>query len=353
MNNLFAILNNYKKIIITAAILKWMAFHVWLLHSWFGIDMTLAIWDSAVTNIVLLGCSLILGITWLHYIPQMGKFWYTVGLCFAVSWACQWGVGEALAGIASDKIEYSNFLTMSMPVRWAFDFLVVAGVAISSLFYNQLLEQEKIAQREATTAAMVKDAELQKLQLQLQPHFLFNCLNSINALIMVKPEEGRKMVQNLSDFLRTTIKRADEHWTSFEEEWNYLQLYLEIEKVRFGHRLDVQSNLAEGSKEWKIPTLLLQPLVENAIKFGLYGTTEKVTIKVDTELDKQLLKILITNPFDPEMQPQKGSGFGLSGLQRRLYLLFARNDLLETHVHENIFTVILKLPKNYDQNSPH
>jgi LytS/YehU family sensor histidine kinase len=200
---------------------------------------------------------------------------------------------------------------------------------------------------------MVKDAELRKLQLQLQPHFLFNCLNSINALILVRPDEGRKMVQNLSDFLRTTIKRADEQWISFRDEWDYIESYLEIEKIRFGHRLDVQLNLEEESYTWKMPTLLLQPLIENAIKFGLYGTTEKVTIKVESTLENQLLKIIITNPFDRDMQPQKGSGFGLNGMQRRLYLLFARNDLLETSIHENIFTVIIKLPMYYDQSTTH
>src|SRR5690606_26260909 len=97
----------------------------------------------------------------------------------------------------------------------------------------------------ADTAAMVREAELQKLQQQLQPHFLFNCLNSVNAMITIKPEEAKKMVLHLSDFLRITMKRADDHWVSLEEEWNYLQLYLDIEKVRFGHRLEVITEFDE------------------------------------------------------------------------------------------------------------
>jgi LytS/YehU family sensor histidine kinase len=145
--------------------------------------------------------------------------------------------------------------------------------------------------------------------------------------------------------LRTTIKRADEHWISLAEEWNYIKLYLEIEKVRFGHRLEVIANFEPGSFEWKMPTLLLQPIVENAIKFGLYGTTGKVTINIDGNVSADSLHLSISNPFDKESQPPKGSGFGLSGIRRRLYLLYARNDLLEVNVDENFFTVKLKIPK--------
>ena len=96
----------------------------------------------------------------------------------------------------------------------------------------------------------------------------------------------------------------------------------------------------------KIPTLLLQPLVENAIKFGLYGTTEKVTIELEAKEGDRDIEIGISNPFDPEALPPKGSGFGISGIQRRLYLLFARNDLLQTSDSDHIFKVRLKIPKS-------
>lgn len=195
---------------------------------------------------------------------------------------------------------------------------------------------------------MVRDAELQKLQLQLQPHFLFNSLNSVNALIITQPDRAGKMVQQLSDFLRATLKRADEQWITLEQEIAYLQLYLSIEKVRFGHRLDVRLNLDEQIQLWLIPPLLLQPLVENAIKFGLYGTTGKVVIDLSTERDGDALRVEISNPFDEDVQPAEGSGFGLSGLHRRLYLLYARNDLLTTRMENNIFIARLILPEKND-----
>jgi two-component system, LytTR family, sensor kinase len=118
--------------------------------------------------------------------------------------------------------------------------------------------------------------------------------------------------------------------------------------VRFGHRLEVRMNLDDQIQLWLIPPLLLQPLVENAIKFGLYGTTGQVVINLSTQRNGDSLLIEISNPFDEDMQPAEGSGFGLSGLRRRLYLLYARNDLLTTRNENNKFIVQLMLPEKYD-----
>jgi LytS/YehU family sensor histidine kinase len=95
-----------------------------------------------------------------------------------------------------------------------------------------------------------------------------------------------------------------------------------------------------------LPALLLQPIVENAIKFGLYDTTDDVTVSIRGEVEDNYLVIMVQNPYDPKTaRPRKGTGFGLSGVQRRLYLLFARNDLVETHTSDDIFTTIIKVPQ--------
>ena len=342
---LLNLLNKYRWLILTAAILKWMTFHAWVLHDWLGIDRTMAIWDSVITNLAISAFAAVLINVILHYTSPVGTFWSALASGFFLSTLCQWLIHQILLNIGSDNAAYLELLHTSIPFRWGFCFAVITGDSIATVFYFQLQEQKEVAKREATTATMVREAELQKLQLQLQPHFLFNCLNSINALIMVRPDEGRKMVQQLSDFLRTTIRRADEHWVTLEEEWKYLQLYLDIEKVRFGHRLNMETDFKEDTCSWKIPTLLLQPLVENAIKYGLYGTTGNVLITVRSSLQKNVLQISVSNPYDPDSQPAKGSGFGLSGIKRRLYLLFARNDLLQTNMENNHFTVTLKLPQ--------
>jgi two-component system LytT family sensor kinase len=192
----------------------------------------------------------------------------------------------------------------------------------------------------------LKEAELFKLRQQLQPHFLFNSLNSINALIGIKPEEARKMVQQLSDFLRGTMRKEENQLISFAEELDYLKLYLEIEKVRFGYRLKTEMDVAEETLTWKIPSLLLQPLMENAIKFGLYGTTGEVVIGLRARTADRHLVIAVTNPYDPDTQMPAGTGFGLDSVKRRLYLLFARNDLVEINKEKNFFVVVIRIPTN-------
>ena len=180
----------------------------------------------------------------------------------------------------------------------------------------------------------------------LQPHYLFNSLNSISALTIVKPEEARRMIQQLSDFLRGTLKRDDQQISMLAEELEHLQLYLEIEKVRFGHRLNTVIEADENCLQMKIPSLLLQPIVENAIKFGLYDTIENVTIKIKVLKHNSDLQIQISNPFDPDTAATgKGTGFGLDSIKRRLFLIFGRTDLLHTQNQNSNFILTMNIPQ--------
>jgi LytS/YehU family sensor histidine kinase len=166
-------------------------------------------------------------------------------------------------------------------------------------------------------------------------------------LIGTRPAEARKMVQQLSDFLRGTLKKEETQWVILKEELQYLQLYLEIEKVRFGNRLATAVQTTEEVQEMKMPALLLQPIVENAIKFGLYDTTGETVIRIDTEKQDNELVIKVTNPFDPETSvPKQGTGFGLKAIKRRLYLLFGRSDLLTTDTKDHIYITTVRIPQN-------
>ena len=154
--------------------------------------------------------------------------------------------------------------------------------------------------RKSDAEKLARDAELYKLRQQLQPHFLFNSLNSISALAGNQPEQARKMIQQLSDFLRGALKKEDYQLTTLSEELQHLQLYLDMEKMRFGHRLSTEIKHDEKSLQFLIPPMLLQPIVENAIKFGLYDTTENITILIETKTFQDYLEITVQNPFDPE-----------------------------------------------------
>jgi two-component system, LytTR family, sensor kinase len=325
------------------AALIWTAFYAWGLHQYFEFAWRIALWDSFIFNLWILNAALLIG-TLLNYLPKTGIFQIVIGLGLILAFASQWISNEAIIRIIPEETAYLEFLAKSTPVRWALAFSIITGVGIAMIYYLRWKELAEVQERATDMATLAREAELQKLQLQLQPHFLFNSLNSINALIIVQPDQAREMVQQLSDFLRLTLKRADEPWVSLAQELEYLETYLAIEKVRFGHRLAVNVRVEETVHNWKIPTLVLQPLLENAIKFGLYGTTGRIFIELTALVKDNQLEIEIVNPFDSDMQPASGSGFGLTGLQRRLYLIYARNDLIQTRSFENKFTVNLKLP---------
>lgn len=330
--------------ILITGVIAW-GFQTWLLHRWYGFEFSLSAWDALISvNWIMLSCA-VMELIISQYTPQTGKYQFVAGLALMLVGFNYWVALPALEYLGKGNDVYLAFLNQTIPVRGAVGFLVIGSAGVLLLFYNRSFELEGSLHQQATTESMAKEAELQKLQLQLQPHFLFNSLNSINALILVQPPKAREMVQQLSDFLRATLKRADEQWITLAQEADYLRLYLSIERVRFGHRLEVQMNLDEQIQLWLIPPLLLQPLVENAIKFGLYGTTDKVVINMHTQREGDSLLIEISNPFDEDMQPSEGSGFGLSGLKRRLYLLYSRNDLLTTRIEENKFIVRLILPE--------
>jgi LytS/YehU family sensor histidine kinase len=152
------------------------------------------------------------------------------------------------------------------------------------------------------------------------------------------------MIERLSEFLRSSVRREAKDQLPLEEELAYIEAYLAIETVRFGDRLQVQIS-REPEQDATIPPFLLQPLLENAIKFGLYGRTGQVLITLTIRQEGELLVLQLSNPYDPAGQPPSGTGFGLDGIRRRLYLLYARTDLLETRPENGHFTTILKIPQ--------
>ena len=318
--------------------------HAFVLN-WFGFSWKMAIWDSTVSNFLLVSASLLITVTLQFYIPQKNKYGYILGLCIALSITWLLVSRSILKLLSNDSADYTQFFSQSVPVRLAIGFLIVGCMALVSVLWYTIQDQHEIEKRKTEAEKLSKEAELYKLRQQLQPHFLFNSLNSINALIGLQPQQARTMIQQLSDFLRGTLKKEDHQWTSLNEELQHLQLYLEIEKVRFGHRLSTHIN-NNTDASLRLPAMLLQPVVENAIKFGLYDTTDSVTISIEAKQDDSNLLIEVRNPFDPETSsPKKGTGFGLSSVQRRLYLLFARNDLLRTEISGNIFITTIKIPQ--------
>jgi len=314
------------------------------LQNMFGVSFRIALVDGIVTNVLLMLFCLLIINTLRFYLPRSSRYLNILAWCLLLTglWLAlqRW----LLLLFFGSNEEYASFLGKSLVIRAVIGFLLLGCVTLISILWYNWQEQKENEKRERDAEKLAKEAELFKLRQQLQPHFLFNSLNSINALIGMKPVEARKMVQQLSDFLRGTMRKEENQLISFSEELEYLKLYLEIEKVRFGYRLKTEMDIAEESLRWKIPSLLLQPLVETAIKFGLYGTTGEVTISLRARVIDKYLVIAVMNPYDADMQMPTGTGFGVNSVKRRLYLLFARSDLVEINKEKNYFVVVIKIP---------
>jgi two-component system LytT family sensor kinase len=313
---------------------------------WYGLSTELALNDSFISSGLLAAVCWLISSNLEYYRPQQARYLYIGSWCFLLAGIWASSLYYILPVLLETDHNYETFLLNSLPVRFSIGFLLVGWMAmISVLWYNQQ-EQQASLRRKSDTEKLAREAELHKLRLQLQPHFLFNSLNSINALIGSQPQAARKMVLQLSEFLRSTLRKDDTQPVLLAEELHLLELYLEIEKMRFGHRLQTEISTDETVRQMKLPPMLLQPLVENAIKFGLYDTSGQVCIKVQTKASENQLEISIQNPYDPQTATKRtGTGFGLAGVQRRLYLLFARQDLLQTRAENQTFTATLKIPQ--------
>ncbi|WP_246858987.1 sensor histidine kinase [Chitinophaga sp. XS-30] len=327
--------------------------HRVIMNYWLGIDLVISAIDSAVHTILLAGAVALVAQTLAFYRPMKGKYSFVAIFTGAVSLVWAGVVICILRSIYSDNLLYVQWLSDTTPIRFALGWTVITGTGFIAFFTYEMQEQQEALARKEAAEKLAREAELYKLRQQLQPHFLFNSLNSINALVSIRPEEAREMIQKLSDFLRGTLKKEDQLWIPLKEELQYLRLYLDIEKVRFRHRLTTDIVEEDGMQHMQIPPMLLQPVVENAIKFGLYDTTEAININIRASQENGLLKVSVSNPFDPALQhqPSLGTGFGLNSIRRRLYLLFARQDLLETHIDGQLFTTIIKVPQLHDKSS--
>ncbi|MCU7552072.1 histidine kinase [Chitinophagaceae bacterium LB-8] len=324
--------------------LLWICLHTLVVNK-YGYPFSVALWDSIISNGLLIGACILVSCILGFYLPTMQRSLFVFMLCVGLT--IVWMLISYFLTIAviNDYNNFPSFFILSIPVRLVIGFLIIGCMALLSALWYTLQDQREAEKRKAEAEHLAKEAELFKLRQQLQPHFLFNSLNSINALIGVRPQQARTMIQQLSDFLRGTLKKEERQWTSLEDELQHLQLYLDIEKVRFGHRLSTMVENEAGSN-CQLPPLLLQPIVENAIKFGLYDTTGELTISIHAREEGNMLIIAVQNPFDPSTtSPKHGTGFGLHSVQRRLFLLFARTDLLKTEAIDNLFTITIKIPQ--------
>jgi LytS/YehU family sensor histidine kinase len=222
-------------------------------------------------------------------------------------------------------------------------FFYLFSVALNYALIAQRASQ-KAQERAVESSVRAREAELSALKAQINPHFLYNSLNSISALTSIDPARAREMCVALADFLRLTLGMGEKGVIPLREELGLVEKYCAIEKVRFGERLILQEEVAEETRDCLLPPLLLQPLFENAVVHGIAQLPEGGWIRLKTARSENRLSVTVENAWDPEAGSSRKNGVGLKNVQRRLEARYGNEAHLEASAEENAFRVRLQFP---------
>ncbi len=290
------------------------------LSFWYS-SMYLSIENNKITKVILthFGGGILISVVWL----LLGYF--------------------AVISIISDTESYGDFFIKTIKSRFIlgilFYFLLTAFYYVV-IYYSGF--QERLL-KETELKNLVTEAELRSLKFQINPHFIFNSLNSMSALTEIDPKKAKQMIIKLADFLRYTLANNDRQKNTLNEELKNIKLYLDIEKIRFDDKFIYVEELHEECGKTEIPSMILQPLFENAIKHAVYETLDTVTIKLTCSRQDDFLKITLCNNFEGESH-KKGAGVGLKNIKDRLSLIYQQDNLMEIKKESGKFTVNIFIP---------
>jgi signal transduction histidine kinase len=184
-------------------------------------------------------------------------------------------------------------------------------------------------ERELEVRMLARDAELKALKAQLDPHFLFNSLNSISSLCGSNPASARTLTTLLAEYLRKSLRTGSAETVTLSEELELVSSYLAIERIRFGPRLELVLNVEERIRSHRVPPLILQPLVENAIKHGVAHLLEGGVVQVAAAREGEGVRIEIENACDPDRVPSGGENIGLANTRRRVEMFDGRLHVVD------------------------
>lgn len=260
------------------------------------------------------------------------------GLCFVLAArVCAWCWKAVLP-------EVDRRVTALLPML--FGLAVILYMLAIALHYVLLsFEASREAEsRQQEAQVLARDAELRALKAQINPHFLFNSLNSISALTTIDGARARDMCLRLSEFLRKTLALGDKETVPLEEEIAMARTYLSVEQVRFGARLEIDFAPDEVCRDCEIPPLVLQPLVENAVKHGISGLVEGGVIRLRASCNQRFVRITVENSYDEEYSAPARSGVGLANVRSRLRARYDNTARLDTSADKGLYRAELLLP---------
>lgn len=275
-------------------------------------------------------------------VSRMTATWLTAGLASLIVWliaAYAWAVwllpegesyGESAAGILPVLI-FAGAIGISLAVLGHY---LVAAFQRSRDAERRALELQVLA----------REAELRSLRAQLDPHFLFNSLNSVAALIGNDTAAARQMCFLMAQFFRKSLTLAREQSIPLVEEVSLAQTFLAIEKVRFGDRLQSRFEITDDVRDVAVPPLVLQPLVENAVHHGVAHLIEGGEVTVQARRREGFLELIVANPCDPDRPPSRGTGVGLANVRSRVETLCGHRASVDVDASDNRFRVSILLP---------
>lgn len=262
--------------------------------------------------------------------------------------AGMWVLGAEI--VARGLAEANYFPDFTVRLSRVIPLLLGLGVLfylLSVNFYYVLLAEQASQAAEARVmqaSILAREAELKALKAQVNPHFLFNSLNSISALTTSDPPRAREMCVLLGDFLRRTLGLGEKSAIPFDEELSLVRAFLAVEKIRFGARIQMEENGGKEAREIHIPPLLLQPLVENAVAHGIANLVEGGWIRLDATCSNGNLSITVENNYDPDAPPRRRSGVGLANVRQRLSARYGKHASFAVNTEGGKFRVAMVIP---------
>ena len=237
-----------------------------------------------------------------------------------------------------------NRFTGAIPVILGTGILLYMLSATSYYVYLAVEASRDAEERAIVAQLLARDAELKALKAQVNPHFLFNSLNSISALTTSDAPKAREMCILLGDFLRRTLGLGERQLIPLEEEISLIHAYLAVEQIRFGARLRMEENIATDALPIDVPPLLLQPLVENAVAHGIANLIEGGWIRLNIVRQNGFLSIIVENQFDPDAPARRRNGVGLVNVRLRLETRYGKRASFDARAEGECFRVTLSLP---------
>ena len=313
---------------------------------WYNVPLTYSLLDTG-TNYVLyplLGSSIWYSIRY-NSVEEVSVVRLIIFHFIAASILCGIWVYISYAIYQPFIRDNNNFLREGLPSKIFAGYIMYAIYLVFFYAVNYYQSLKEKIKKESEYKALIREAELQALKSQINPHFLFNSLNSISSLTISNPEKAQEMVINLSTFMRYSLMHNEKEMVSFSRELENIKLYLSIEKVRFGKKLNAEFEIDAHCMEAEIPNMILQPIYENAIKYGVYETTDQVTIKTICNCEGNFLKITIVNDYDNSTIKRRGEGIGLRNIRKRMEIIYNSPDLMKVTDHKTSFEVQLIIPQ--------